>query len=119
MNLEVRSPSIQKVKKFIFAHQDETVRTAQKDDGLLIGLPNPYTVSICKDALRELYNRDAYFTPVGLLADGRKDLAIGNTLNGMNHVERFGFMPNGNRTFYSIARNHPILHPGAQEISLS
>ncbi|MCE0499796.1 MAG: hypothetical protein LV481_17800 [Methylacidiphilales bacterium] len=111
MNLELGSSNIRKVKKFIFDHWYETVRTVPKDEGSLIGLPHPYTVPCCKGSFQELYYWDTYFTSVGLLADGQKDLAIGNTLNIMNLVERFGFMPNGNRTFYLNRSQPPYLGP--------
>lgn len=105
------SPSPDHVRAFIESHWDDTVRHSPKDDGTLIGLPHPYTIPSRKDVFQELYYWDTYFTCVGLVATGREELALNNTRNLLAEVERFGFVPNGNRTYYLIRSQPPYLAP--------
>jgi alpha,alpha-trehalase len=111
MSILSLSSSIKKVRTFILHSWENTARSAPQDEGSLIGLPHPYTVPSAKGSFQELYYWDTYFTSVGLLANGRTDLAIGNTMDIMSLVERFGFMPNGNRTFYLNRSQPPYLGP--------
>lgn len=97
---------IAEITAFINAHWDETVRYCPNDDATLLALPHAYTIPCRKGAFQELYYWDTYFTCVGLLADGRADLATANTRNLLAQVERFGFVPNGNRTYY-LSRSQP------------
>jgi alpha,alpha-trehalase len=99
------------IRRFISAHWEETVRSSPEDQGTLLGLPYPYTIPTRKGAFQELYYWDTYFTCVGLLADGRADLATNNTRNLLALVERFGFVPNGNRTYYLSRSQPPYLAP--------
>ena len=94
------------VRRFIQTHWHETIRNAPDDQETLLGLPHPYTIPTRKGAFQELYYWDTYFTCVGLLADGRSDLALANTRNLLAQVDRFGFVPNGNRTYY-LSRSQP------------
>jgi len=99
------------VRSFIIAHWDDTVRFSPEDDGTLIGLPHPYTIPTRKDVFQELYYWDTYFTCVGLLATGRQELAIANARNLLAEVQRFGYVPNGNRTYYLSRSQPPYLAP--------
>lgn len=103
--------SIADITAFITSHWDETVRHCPKDDGTLIGLPHPYTIPCRKDAFQELYYWDTYFTALGLLGTGRADLAVANTRNLLSLVARLGFVPNGNRTYYTSRSQPPYLGP--------
>jgi alpha,alpha-trehalase len=69
-------------------------------------MPSPYTVPCCKDTFQELYYWDTFYTNEGLLAMGEIELARGNTDNILSLIERFGFMPNGNRDKY-LDRSQP------------
>ena len=57
----------------------------------------------------ELYYWDTFFTNEGLLLDGRVDLAKGNTDDILYMVDRFGYMFNGNRTWYASRSQPPYL----------
>lgn len=103
--------SVAEVTAFISAHWDETVRRCPADDGTLLALPHPYTIPCRKGAFQELYYWDTYFTCLGLLRDGRADLALANTRNLLAQVARFGFVPNGNRTYYLSRSQPPYLAP--------
>lgn len=98
--------TIDEVAAFIAARWDETVRRCPKDDGTLLALPRPYTIPCRKGAFQELYYWDTYFTCVGLLHGGRAELARDNATNLLAQVARFGFVPNGNRTYY-LSRSQP------------
>ncbi len=104
-------PSPAAIRAFIAAHWDETVRSSPKDEETLLGLPYPYTIPTRKGAFQELYYWDTYFTCIGLLSDGRADLALANTRNLLAQVDRFGFVPNGNRTYYLSRSQPPYLAP--------
>ncbi|WP_269537343.1 trehalase family glycosidase [Cerasicoccus fimbriatus] len=102
---------INQVRDFIAGHWEDTVRHCPEDDGTLIGLPHPYTIPCRKGAFQELYYWDTYFTTLGLLETGFDDLALSNTRNLLAQVDRFGFVPNGNRTYYLTRSQPPYLAP--------
>jgi alpha,alpha-trehalase len=72
----------------------------------LLWLPNPYVVP--GGRFREAYYWDTYFTMIGLEEDGRRDLALGMLENFASMIERYGHVPNGNRTYY-LSRSQPPL----------
>jgi alpha,alpha-trehalase len=106
-----RNDRIHSVRRFIEANWIQTVRSQTEDEGTLIGLPFPYTIPSRKDAFQELYYWDTYFTCLGLVESGRTDLAVGNARNLLAQVDRYGFVPNGNRTFYLNRSQPPYLAP--------
>lgn len=57
----------------------------------------------------ELYYWDSYFTVLGLLQDGRKDLARGMADNLLYAMEHYGKVPNANRTYYLTRSQPPFL----------
>lgn len=54
----------------------------------------------------EIYYFDTYFTNLGLALLNRWDLVKSNTDNMLYLVDKYGFMPNGNRTFF-LGNSHP------------
>jgi len=78
-------------------------RTANEGDSLL-ALPRPYVVP--GGRFRELYYWDSYFTMLGLMADGRRDLAEGMLANFAHLIHRYGFIPNASRS-YMLSRSQP------------
>ncbi|HEX2864170.1 MAG TPA: trehalase family glycosidase, partial [Deinococcales bacterium] len=98
--------AVRKVDAAIRSLWDSTVREAPEDQGTLIRLPHPYTVPCPQGRFQEMYYWDTFYTNEGLIAHGRVDLARQNTENLLSLVERFGFVPNGNRTFY-LNRSQP------------
>ncbi len=91
---------------FIREHWDDTVRHSPDDHGNHIGLPLPFTVPCRRDGFQDLYYWDTFYANEGLLAQGRVDLARDNADNMLHLVARYGFMPNGNRTFF-LTRSQP------------
>lgn len=99
-------PTPERVRDYIRTSWERTVRVNPEDDGTLIGLPCPYTVPSPEGMFQEMYYWDTYFTNEGLLADGLTELAKGNTTNLLALVDRYGFVPNGSRTWY-LSRSQP------------
>lgn len=57
----------------------------------------------------ELYCWDSYFIVLGLLQDGRTDLARGMADNLLYEVQHYGKIPNANRTYYLTRSQPPFL----------
>ncbi len=74
-------------------------------DGTISG--EPYVVP--GGRFNELYYWDGYFITLGLLQDGRKDLARGMADNFLYEMEYYGKIPNGNRTYYLTRSQPPFL----------
>lgn len=99
---------MQKLIDYIEKNYPSTVMTAPEDDGTLIGLPHPFTVPNLSN-FKELYYWDTYFINEGLLSAGYGIQAKNNVDNILYLVEKFGFMPNGNRTYYLKQSQPPFL----------
>jgi alpha,alpha-trehalase len=69
-----------------------------------IPLPAPYVVP--GGRFREIYYWDSYFTMLGLRADKHSDLVTSMLTDFRSLVDRFGFIPNGTRTYY-LSRSQP------------
>jgi alpha,alpha-trehalase len=74
-------------------------------DGTIAG--EPYVVP--GGRFNELYYWDSYFITLGLLQDGRKDLARGMADNLLYEMDHYGKIPNGNRTYYLTRSQPPFL----------
>ncbi|MUP46161.1 alpha,alpha-trehalase TreF [Gramella sp. BOM4] len=72
--------------------------------GTLIPLPNPYIVP--GGRFREVYYWDSYFTMLGLLEDGEVETIRHMVDNFAFLINEYGFIPNGNRTYY-LGRSQP------------
>ena len=70
----------------------------------LIPLPFPYVVP--GGRFREMYYWDSYFTMLGLAESGKYDLIQNMTDNFCFLINKFGHIPNGNRTYY-LSRSQP------------
>ena len=97
------------VRDFIRTSWDASVQYNPTDSQTLIGLPRPYTVPSVSQTFQELYYWDTYFTNEGLVRDGRLDLAKNNTEDMLYLVDRYGYMPNGSRTWYLNRSQPPFL----------
>ncbi|MBD2705117.1 alpha,alpha-trehalase TreF [Spirosoma sp. BT702] len=69
-----------------------------------IALPYPYIVP--GGRFREIFYWDSYFTMLGLKESKRGDLIRGMLLNFAYLIDTFGFIPNGNRTYF-LSRSQP------------
>jgi alpha,alpha-trehalase len=74
-------------------------------DGTISGAP--YVVP--GGRFNELYCWDSYFITLGLLQDGRKDLARGMADNLLYEIKYYGKIPNANRTYYLTRSQPPFL----------
>lgn len=90
---------------YISINMLKSVKTNREDQDTLIGLPYPYTVPAVGH-FNELYYWDTYFTNKGL--EELKDYAqVKHNVDDMLFlVEKYGLMPNGNRTYY-LSRSQP------------
>jgi len=70
----------------------------------LIALPNAYIVP--GGRFREIYYWDSYFTMLGLAESGQVDLVEKMVNNFAWLLRTYGFIPNGNRTYY-LTRSQP------------
>ena len=101
------------VKDYILKNWQATIRYNPKDEEIhgstRIGLPKPYTVPSISDRFQEMYYWDTYFINRGLILSGLLEQAKNNTENMFYLIEKFGFMPNGNRSFYLNNSQPPFL----------
>jgi len=74
-------------------------------DGRIAGVP--YVVP--GGRFNELYCWDSYFITLGLLQDGRTNLARGMADNLLYEIRHYGKIPNANRTYYLTRSQPPFL----------
>lgn len=76
----------------------------EKQSGTLIPLPYPYIIP--GGRFREIYYWDSYFTMLGLQKDNQIEM-IQNMVDNFTYlIDLYGFIPNGNRTYY-LSRSQP------------
>jgi alpha,alpha-trehalase len=80
----------------------------------LLYLPNAYVVP--GGRFNEMYGWDSYFIIVGLVRDGRLDLAKGMVENFFFEVEHYGTFLNANRTYYLTRSQPPYLTSMIMEV---
>lgn len=76
----------------------------ERRSGTLIPLPEPYIVP--GGRFREIYYWDSYFTMLGLEEDGEIKTIQNMVDNFAYLINEYGFIPNGNRTYY-LGRSQP------------
>jgi len=72
----------------------------------LLPLPRPYVVP--GGRFREMYYWDSYFTMLGLVESGRRDLLGHMADNFAWLIDTCGHIPNGNRTYYRSRSQPPV-----------
>lgn len=83
---------------------NELTRQPEEEESSLIQLPHPYIVP--GGRFREIFYWDSYFTMLGLQASGRIEM-IQNMINNFSFlIDKFGYIPNGNRTYF-LGRSQP------------
>ena len=83
---------------------DELTRQPGEGERSLIPLPHPYIVP--GGRFREIFYWDSYFTMLGLQVSGRVEM-IQNMINNFSFlIDKFGYIPNGNRTYF-LGRSQP------------
>ena len=73
----------------------------------LLYLPNRYVVP--GGRFNEMFGWDSYFIILGLLRDGRGDLAKGMVENFFYEIENYGAVLNANRTYFLTRSQPPFL----------
>jgi alpha,alpha-trehalase len=73
----------------------------------LLYLPYPYVVP--GGRFNEMYGWDSYFIQVGLLRDGKFELAKNMVDNFIYQIEHYGAILNANRTYYLTRSQPPFL----------
>ncbi|HVI68980.1 MAG TPA: alpha,alpha-trehalase TreF [Magnetospirillaceae bacterium] len=81
-------------------------RDVPKNVGSLVGLPYPYVVAGGRYIAQFYW--DSYFTMLGLAASGRWDMVENMVKNCAYSIRKFGFVPNGNRTYYLTRSQPPV-----------
>jgi alpha,alpha-trehalase len=79
-------------------------RKPDEETGSLIPLPHPYIVP--GGRFQEIYYWDSYFTMLGLQASGRVDLIENIIANFAYLIDKVGYIPNGNRSYF-LGRSQP------------
>ncbi len=69
-------------------------------------LPLPHRYVVPGGRFDEIYYWDSYFTMLGLEESGRHDLVVDMVRNFAWLIDRYGHIPNGNRTYY-LSRSQP------------
>lgn len=93
------------VREYI-AHTWKTL--SREPDQTITGsslLPLPYPYMVAGGRFREIYYWDSYFTMVGLRESGEVKMIENLVENFAYLVRTYGFIPNGNRSYY-ISRSH-------------
>ena len=97
-------------KETLGAHIDGlwTVLTRQpaKHPPLSSLLPLPHDYVVPGGRFCEMYYWDSYFTMLGLVQSGRRDLLRSMADNFAFLIDTYGHVPNGNRTYY-LSRSQP------------
>ena len=106
---------MKKIEEYIAENWSDCIKENQNDEGTLIGLPYPYTVPAV-GKFDEIYYWDTYFTNVGLLISGFSMQAKHNVDNMLHLVDKYGFMPNGNRTYYLNRSQPPFLSQMVRDV---
>src|SRR5665648_208634 len=79
----------------------------------LLALPNSYIVP--GGRFREIYYWDSYFTMLGLQEDNQITI-IENMVDNFSYlIDTYGFIPNGNRTYY-LSRSQPPFYAEMVEV---
>lgn len=101
-----QSDTSQPVKTHIEKLWDVLTRQPEAPDGYstLIPLPNKYVVP--GGRFNEIYYWDSYFTMLGLQVSGRVDMIESMVDNFTWLIDEYGFIPNGNRTYF-LGRSQP------------
>lgn len=90
-------------------HQSDEPAIRSDSSGSLLFLPFGYdTPGGTYASFGNMYDWDTYFINRGLLAQGQLAIAANHIRNYLFMVERYGFMPNGNATFFLTRSQTPV-----------
>ena len=86
------------MQEHIHAMWKVLLRSMPESKGTLIGMPNPHIVP--GGRFRESYYWDSYFVAEGLIRANQLPVIMGMIENFAQLIKTYGFIPNGNRTYY-------------------
>jgi alpha,alpha-trehalase len=95
-------------------HRIGEVRPTELSVEGLLYLPNRYVVP--GGRFNEMYGWDSYFILLGLVRDGRNDLARGMVENFFFEIENYGAILNANRTYFFTRSQPPFLSSMIREV---
>ena len=98
-----RTQSLQQHIAGLWPHLTQQPAQVRRGSSLL-PLPQPYVVP--GGRFREVYYWDSYFTMLGLLQNGKPQLISAMVDNFASLIDRYGHIPNGNRSYY-LSRSQP------------
>ncbi len=103
---EKKNPKAQNMEDYIEKMWDilEKEMTPPSPYSTLIGLPKPHIVP--GGRFRECFYWDSYFTALGLRSSHQIQRIKNMVINFAFLIERFGFIPNGNRVYFT-SRSQP------------
>ncbi|MFT8794613.1 MAG: alpha,alpha-trehalase TreF [Acetobacter orientalis] len=94
------------VRDYISGMWDVLTRSADIPVAWSSLLPLPHDYIVPGGRFSEFYYWDSYFTMIGLYEDQHVDLMRNMVRDIASLIERYGHMPNGNRTYY-LGRSQP------------
>ncbi len=97
----------------VIEHPGQSGVESISPQGLLF-LPDSYVVP--GGRFNEMYGWDSYFIILGLVRDGRVDLARGMVENFFFEIEHYGTVLNANRTYYLTRSQPPFLTSMIMEV---
>jgi alpha,alpha-trehalase len=104
LGIDYQSDTSKSIEKHLEDLWKNLTREPAKAKGSLIELPFPYIVP--GGRFQEMYYWDSYFTILGLQTSRKIDL-IENIADNFAHlIDQFGYIPNGNRTYF-LGRSQP------------
>jgi alpha,alpha-trehalase len=104
LSIDYQSDTSKSIEKHLEGLWEILTRKPTQADGSFIELPFPYIVP--GGRFQEMYYWDSYFTILGLQTSRKIDL-IENIADNFAHlIEQFGYIPNGNRTYF-LGRSQP------------
>lgn len=83
---------------------DILTRNVSDDDGSIVPLPNNFIAP--GGRFQEQYYWDSYFIMLGLAASGKWSMVNSMINNFVYMIDKFGFIPTANRTYY-LSRSQP------------
>jgi len=102
------APIARKVREYIEHMWGVLTRAADRPNrySSLLDLPHNYVTP--GGRFREIYYWDSYFTMLGLRESGKYDLMEDMVRNFAYMISQYGFIPNGNRTYYLTHSQPPV-----------
>ena len=109
------------ITAYIEGFWERLIRHQPADKGTLIGVPRAYLVPSAdahRPLFQELYYWDSYFMALGLVGTSHDWLILDIAENMAHLIERFGFIPNGTR-YYFTSRSQPPFFTKMVDLALN